>query len=94
MRIVNRECDFSSSQKIQQCGNCFMALCDFENNLNPQVSSCGSEFYADVWPCYMKHFEKYCGNKLPICSAPSANIRASLVGILALCSMVLMFTVH
>ena len=44
---------------LQQCGNCFLRLCQFENRFNPTMSPCAAKYYADIWPCYKDHYKQY-----------------------------------
>jgi hypothetical protein len=51
-------CDYSSFQSILNCGNCVLALCEFENRFNPEAKSCIANYYNEIWPCYRKHFSE------------------------------------
>jgi hypothetical protein len=42
----------------EQCGNCFLRLCQFENTFNPTMMPCASKYYADIWPCYKDHYKQ------------------------------------
>ncbi len=52
-------CDYSSFQSILNCGNCVLALCEFENRFNPETKSCIANYYNEIWPCYRKHFSEW-----------------------------------
>ncbi len=51
-------CDYSSFQSILNCGNCLLALCEFENRFNPEAKACVVKYYNEIWPCYRTHFSE------------------------------------
>ncbi len=52
-------CDYSSFQSILNCGNCMLALCEFENRFNPETKACVVKYYNEIWPCYRAHFSEW-----------------------------------
>ena len=52
-------CDYSSFQSILNCGNCLLALCEFENRFNPEAKACVVKYYNEIWPCYRTHFSEW-----------------------------------
>ena len=51
-------CDYSSYQTVLHCGNCLLALCEFENRFNPEIMGCVTKYYQEIWPCYRSHFQR------------------------------------
>ena len=71
---ITKSCDYASNQRVLQCGNCFLKLCEFENRFNPTMLPCASKYYADIWPCYIDHYKQFCQLELPVCSSRSSEL--------------------
>jgi len=64
--FVNVQCDYKTFLSVTHCGNCWIEICNFHNNLHwngPVERQCAMDLFSRRMQCYSAWYNRYCGSR-------------------------------